>query len=34
MRERATLLGGSLDVEHVDGTFRVHARIPYGGRPV
>ena len=31
MRERATLLGGSLEVERVDGAFRVHARIPYGG---
>lgn len=32
MRERATLLGGTLDVELMDGTFRVHARIPYRGR--
>jgi signal transduction histidine kinase len=32
MRERATLLGGSLDAEHLDGTFRVHARIPHGGQ--
>ncbi|MFG1697169.1 sensor histidine kinase [Nonomuraea sp. NPDC049309] len=31
MRERATLLGGSLDVEHADDAFHVHARIPYGG---
>jgi signal transduction histidine kinase len=31
MRERATLLGGSLETEHVNGTFRVHALIPYGG---
>jgi signal transduction histidine kinase len=31
MRERATLLGGSLDVESADGAFRVRARIPYGG---
>ncbi|MPZ26609.1 MAG: histidine kinase [Micromonosporaceae bacterium] len=31
MRERATLLAGSLDAERVDGTFRVHARIPYRG---
>ena len=31
MRERATLLGGSLDAERANGTFRVHARIPYGG---
>lgn len=32
MRERATLLGGSLEAEGVDGAFRVHARIPYGGQ--
>jgi signal transduction histidine kinase len=31
MRERATLLGGSLDVERVNGSFRVRARLPYGG---
>ena len=31
MRERATLLGGSLHAERANGTFRVHARIPYGG---
>jgi signal transduction histidine kinase len=31
MRERATLLGGNLDTERVNGTFRVRARIPYGG---
>jgi signal transduction histidine kinase len=31
MRERATLLGGSLDAERVNGAFRVRARIPYGG---
>lgn len=31
MRERATLLGGNLDAERVNGTFRVRARIPYGG---
>ncbi|WP_164903793.1 sensor histidine kinase [Nonomuraea polychroma] len=31
MRERATLLGGSLDVEPACDAFRVHARIPYGG---
>jgi signal transduction histidine kinase len=28
MRERATLLGGDLRAERVDGAFRVHARIP------
>jgi signal transduction histidine kinase len=33
MRERATLLGGTLDTEHANGTFRVRARIPYGGHP-
>ena len=32
MRERATLLGGSLDAERANGAFRVRARIPYGGR--
>jgi signal transduction histidine kinase len=31
MRERATLLGGSLDAGRSNGAFRVHARIPYGG---
>ncbi|MGH2989259.1 MAG: sensor histidine kinase [Solirubrobacterales bacterium] len=31
MRERATLLGGSLDVERANGSFRVRARLPYGG---
>ena len=31
MRERATLLGGSLDVERVNGSFRVRARLPYRG---
>ncbi len=31
MRERATLLGGSLDTVRADGTFRVRARIPYRG---
>lgn len=34
MRERATLLGGSLDTGHANGTFRVRARIPdEGHRP-
>ena len=32
MRERAALLGGDLDAQRSNGTFRVHARIPYGGR--
>jgi signal transduction histidine kinase len=31
MRERATLLRGSLDVERANGSFRVRARLPYGG---
>jgi signal transduction histidine kinase len=29
MRERATLIGGSLDAGREDGTFRVHAALPY-----
>jgi signal transduction histidine kinase len=32
MRERATLLGGDLQVERSNGAFRIRARIPYGGR--
>ncbi|HEV8579510.1 MAG TPA: histidine kinase [Thermoanaerobaculia bacterium] len=32
MRERAALLGGSLDTGRADGAFRLRARIPYGGR--
>jgi signal transduction histidine kinase len=32
MRERATLLGGSLDVERAKRQFRVRARLPYGGQ--
>jgi signal transduction histidine kinase len=31
MRERAALLGGTLDAEPVNGTFHIRARIPYGG---
>jgi signal transduction histidine kinase len=31
MRERATLLGGSLDAQRANGVFRVRARVPYGG---
>jgi signal transduction histidine kinase len=31
MRERATLLGGSLDIERANGSFRLRARLPYGG---
>lgn len=30
MRERATLIGGSLEAECNNGVFRVHALIPYG----
>jgi signal transduction histidine kinase len=31
MRERAVLLGGSFDADHVDGVFRVRAQLPYTG---
>jgi signal transduction histidine kinase len=31
MRERADLLGGKLDARRANGSFRVSARIPYGG---
>jgi signal transduction histidine kinase len=31
MRERASLLGGSLDARASDGVFRLRARLPYGG---
>jgi signal transduction histidine kinase len=31
MRERVTLLGGSLDAERANGAFRLRARIPYRG---
>jgi signal transduction histidine kinase len=31
MRERAALLGGSLDASASNGLFRVRARLPYGG---
>jgi signal transduction histidine kinase len=31
MRERAALLGGSLEAGASDGLFRVHAHLPYGG---
>jgi signal transduction histidine kinase len=34
MRERAILLGGDFDVDRANGTFRVRARIPYGGHRV
>jgi signal transduction histidine kinase len=33
MRERATLVGGSLDAERANGAYRVRARIPYAGHP-
>jgi signal transduction histidine kinase len=32
MRERATLVGGSLEVERANGSFCVRARLPYAGR--
>jgi signal transduction histidine kinase len=32
MRERAILVGGDLDAAGVNGTFRIHARVPYRGR--
>jgi len=32
MRERAMLLGGSLDTERANGAFRIRARIPYRER--
>ena len=31
MRERATIIGGTMDVERTDGVFQVRARLPYGG---
>jgi signal transduction histidine kinase len=31
MRERASLLGGSVSYESMNGLFRVEARLPYGG---
>jgi signal transduction histidine kinase len=34
MRERAALLGGSLDAERANGVFRICARIPYEGHRV
>lgn len=30
MRERATLLGGSLDAQRVNGSFRLRVQLPYG----
>jgi signal transduction histidine kinase len=32
MRERASLLGGSLDADRADGGFRLRAHLPYGDR--
>lgn len=32
MRERATVLGGSVEAGQADGTFRVRARLPYRGQ--
>ena len=34
MRERVTLLGGHLDAGRANGSFRVHAKIPYQGQRV
>ncbi|MBF8187487.1 histidine kinase [Nonomuraea sp. K274] len=31
MRERATLAGGSLDATRLENTYRLRARLPYGG---
>ena len=31
MRERASLTGGRFETEQLDGTFRVHAALPYAG---
>jgi signal transduction histidine kinase len=33
MHERAFLLGGTLEAGREDGTFRVHARLPYDREP-
>jgi signal transduction histidine kinase len=33
MRERATLVGGSLDADRTDGVFRLSVHLPYGDRP-
>src|SRR5262249_26262419 len=33
MRERATLLGGTLDAGRVNGVFHVRARLAFGGHP-
>jgi signal transduction histidine kinase len=32
MRERAALLGGTLEADRGDGVFRLEARLPYRGR--
>jgi signal transduction histidine kinase len=31
MRERASLLGGSVSIQSMNGLFSVEARLPYGG---
>jgi hypothetical protein len=33
MRERVTLLGGTLDAGVTQGGFRLHAVLPHGGAP-
>jgi signal transduction histidine kinase len=33
MRERAALLGGTLEAHARDGHFHLHARLPYGEAP-
>lgn len=33
MRERAALVGGTLDATRLEGAYRLHARLPYGGSP-
>jgi signal transduction histidine kinase len=33
MRERTTLLGGTLETSTIDGRFRLRAQLPYRGRP-
>jgi signal transduction histidine kinase len=31
MRERASLLGGTVNHESMNGVFRIRARLPYAG---
>jgi signal transduction histidine kinase len=33
MRERAALVGGVMEAARANGTFRVHARLPYVEEP-